>query len=64
ERQWVESSPIVKLKKTKFTKELLSLANELASIYLEKDLASLRALKLAKAISGITEEEKSDLDEF
>ncbi|ACV25118.1 MinD/ParA family ATP-binding protein [Methanocaldococcus fervens] len=59
ERQWVESSPIANIK-TKFTKELTKLTNELASIYLEKDLASLRALKLAKAISGITEEEKSE----
>jgi len=61
ERQWVESTPIVKIK-TKFTKEMNALANELASVYLEKDLASLRALKLAKAISEITEEEKSEKD--
>ncbi|XRO76514.1 MinD/ParA family ATP-binding protein [Methanocaldococcus sp. 10A] len=57
ERQWSESQPIAKIK-TKFTKEMTKLTNELASVYLEKDLASLRALKLAKTISGITEEEK------
>ena len=68
ERQWVESTPIVKIK-TKFTKEMTKLTNELASVYLEKDLASLRALKLAKAISELTEEEKlekelKELEEF
>ncbi len=56
EKQWTESTPIVKFK-TKFTKELRKLTNEIASVYLEKDLASLRALKLAKAISGIELEE-------
>ncbi|XRO74971.1 MinD/ParA family ATP-binding protein [Methanocaldococcus sp. 28A] len=59
ERQWSENLPITKIK-TKFTKEMTKLTNELASVYLEKDLASLRALKLAKTISGITEEEKLD----
>ena len=61
ERQWVESTPIAKIK-TKFTKEITKLTNELASVYLEKDLASLRALKLAKAISELTEEEKVERD--
>jgi MinD-like ATPase involved in chromosome partitioning or flagellar assembly len=61
ERQWTESTPIAKIK-TKFTKEITKLTNELASVYLEKDLASLRALKLAKAISELTEEEKVERD--
>ena len=53
ERQWSESTPIAKIR-SKFSKEISVLTNELASVYLEKDLASLRALKLAKTISGTT----------
>ncbi|MCQ6254793.1 MinD/ParA family protein [Methanocaldococcus sp.] len=56
ERQWSESKPIVKIK-TKFSKELNNLTHDIASVYLEKDLASLRALKIAKALSGLSEDE-------
>ncbi len=62
ERQWSESKPIVKIK-TKFSKELINLTHDIASIYLEKDLASLRALKVAKTLSGISEDEfKKDIE--
>ncbi|ENN96623.1 hypothetical protein J422_01238 [Methanocaldococcus villosus KIN24-T80] len=63
ERQWVESLPIAKLK-TKFSKELQLLSKDIAKIYLEKDLASLRALKLAKTIYGLHEDEEEKEEEF
>ncbi|CAB3287351.1 Septum site-determining protein MinD [Methanocaldococcus lauensis] len=57
ERQWSESMPITKIK-TKFSKELINITHDIANIYLEKDLASLRALKVVKTLSGITTEEE------
>jgi MinD-like ATPase involved in chromosome partitioning or flagellar assembly len=60
ERQWTESTPMAKIR-SRFAKEMTILTNELASVYLEKDLASLRALKLAKTISGMgTSEERHE----
>ncbi|WP_423792631.1 MinD/ParA family ATP-binding protein [Methanocaldococcus indicus] len=55
ERQWTEGKPVVKIK-TKFSKEIKKFTEYVVSEYLEKDLASLRALKLAKEIYGNDEE--------
>ncbi|MBP2143330.1 MinD-like ATPase involved in chromosome partitioning or flagellar assembly [Methanococcus voltae] len=47
EDQWIKGEPIV-LSRNKFSKELSNLAEDLAEIYIKKDLASTRALKVAK----------------
>ncbi len=57
ERQWKESTPIIRMK-TKFSKEFKKFINNTVKTYLEKDLASLRALKLAKEIYGLEDEEE------
>lgn len=52
ELQWVEAVPIIE-KKSKFSRELSYLAEDLAEVYIQKDLAALRALKLAKELKEI-----------
>ena len=47
EEHWIKGEPIIK-KKTSFGKELSFLARELAESYIEKDLATMRAIKIAK----------------
>ncbi|WP_292459953.1 MinD/ParA family protein [Methanothermococcus sp.] len=47
EYQWLEGVPIIE-KRSSFGKELTFLADELSETYIEKDLATLRALKIAK----------------
>ncbi|WP_456472676.1 MinD/ParA family ATP-binding protein [Methanocaldococcus sp.] len=57
ERQWVESAPIVKIaKNNKFSKAMEKFVHDVSKELLEKDLATLRALKLLKDI-GLKEEE-------
>jgi MinD-like ATPase involved in chromosome partitioning or flagellar assembly len=48
EQQWMDNTPIVNIKKSKFGKELIDLANELAEAYLEEGIATERALDIAK----------------
>ena len=48
ERQWLDNTPIVNVKKSKFGKELASFASELAEAYLEESIATERALDIAK----------------
>lgn len=47
EEQWIEGTLIIK-KRSSFGKELTFLAEELTGSYIEKDLATIRALKIAK----------------
>lgn len=51
EYQWVEGKPIIS-KKSKFGKELSFLIDDLAEAYIEKDLATSRALNIAKELRG------------
>ena len=48
EQQWMDNTPIVNIKKSKFGKELASFASELAEAYLEESIATERALDIAK----------------
>ena len=58
EEQWIKGEPIVK-KKSHFGKELSFLIEELLEAYIEKDLATQRALEIAKEFkSRILGEEK------
>ncbi|AEH06390.1 MinD/ParA family ATP-binding protein [Methanothermococcus okinawensis] len=67
EYQWLDGVPIVE-KKSSFSKELSFLADELTESYIEKDLATLRALKIAKefrgSIIGKDENNGKDIDKF
>jgi len=57
EYQWMEGRPIIG-KKSKFGKELSFLIDDLAEAYIEKDLVTSRALKIAKEFrSSIIEDE-------
>ncbi|WP_456418803.1 MinD/ParA family ATP-binding protein [Methanocaldococcus infernus] len=56
ERQWVESAPIVKLnRRNKFSKSMIDFTHTISKELLEKDLTTLRAIRLAKEI-GMREE--------
>ncbi|HIQ32415.1 MAG TPA: MinD/ParA family protein [Methanothermococcus okinawensis] len=61
EEQWIKGEPIVK-KKSHFGKELSFLIEELLEAYIQKDLATLRAIEIAKEfkshIMGEEEEEE------
>ncbi|HIP84261.1 MAG TPA: MinD/ParA family protein [Methanothermococcus okinawensis] len=63
EEQWIIGEPIVK-KKSHFGKELSFLTEDLLDVYIEKDLATQRAIEIAKEfkshIIGEEEEEKKD----
>ena len=63
EYQWMEGKPIIG-KKSKFGKELSFLIDDLAEAYIEKDLATSRALKIAKEFRGsiIGEDDEEDLN--
>lgn len=76
EEQWMDNEPIVS-KKTSFSKELISLTNNLAEAYLEESIAAERALLVAKSLKGSIlkdklkpkkdsndEEEEFDLENF
>ncbi len=51
EYQWMDGKPVIG-KKSKFGKELSFLIDDLAEAYIEKDLATSRALKIAKEFRG------------
>ncbi|ABR54926.1 conserved hypothetical protein [Methanococcus vannielii SB] len=53
ENQWMENIPAIQ-KKSKFSKELSYLAEDLAEVYIKKDLAAVRALKVAKELKDMT----------
>ncbi|AEF96542.1 MinD/ParA family ATP-binding protein [Methanotorris igneus] len=57
EEQWALNKPVVEIK-SKFGRELIYLAEDLAHVYIEKDLAAMRALKLAKELMGLAEDEE------
>jgi MinD-like ATPase involved in chromosome partitioning or flagellar assembly len=59
EEQWIINKPIVEIK-SKFGKELIYLAEDLAEVYIEKDLAAMRALKLAKELRGLVKDEDEE----
>ncbi|GBF35859.1 MinD/ParA family ATP-binding protein [Methanofervidicoccus abyssi] len=61
EEHWIRGEPIIK-KKTSFGKELSFLARELAESYIEKDLATMRAIKIAKEFKSqiLGKSEKED----
>ncbi|WP_421077965.1 MinD/ParA family protein [Methanothermococcus sp. Ax23] len=65
EYQWLDGVPIIK-KRSAFGKELSFLADELTEAYIEKDLATLRALKIAKEFrsSIIGNDDNRKFDEF
>ena len=69
EEHWIRGEPIVK-KRTPFGKELSFLARELAESYIEKDLATMRAIKIAKEFKSQIlgkykkEEKKEDEETF
>ncbi|MFU8652486.1 MinD/ParA family ATP-binding protein [Methanotorris formicicus] len=55
EEQWVLNKPIVEIK-SKLSKELIYLAEDLAQVYIEKELAEVRALKLAKELKRLVDD--------
>jgi MinD-like ATPase involved in chromosome partitioning or flagellar assembly len=63
EYQWTDGEPVI-TKKSKFGKELSFLIDDLAEAYIEKDLATSRALKIAKEFRGsiLGTDEEEDLD--
>ncbi|WP_459201540.1 MinD/ParA family ATP-binding protein [Methanococcus sp. CF] len=62
ENQWMENVPAVQMK-SKFSKELSYLAEDLAEVYIKKDLAAVRALKVAKELKDMTSKKQSDAEE-
>lgn len=64
ENQWMENVPAVQMK-SKFSKELSYLAEDLAEVYIKKDLAAVRALKVAKELKDMTSKRQDvEEDEF
>jgi len=60
EEQWIKGEPIVK-KKSHFGKELSFFIEELLEAYIQKDLATLRAIEIAKEFkSHILEKEEEE----
>jgi len=62
ENQWMENVPAIQ-RKSKFSKELSYLAEDLAEVYIKKDLAAVRALKVAKELKDMTAKKVQSIDE-
>ncbi len=68
EHQWIDGKPVIG-KKSKFGKELKILVEDLAEAYIEKDLATSRALNIAKelrssVVGNKDNEDVNDIDDI